>query len=85
MSAAVAAVVLGWNGRDDTLACLRSLRAATYAPLSVVVVDNASTDGGPEALEREFPEARLIRLAENRGVGLVGGWHLLLTIGHQVP
>ena len=67
MSAAVAAVVLGWNGRDDTLACLRSLRAATYAPLSVVVVDNASTDGGPEAVEREFPEARLIRLAENRG------------------
>ena len=67
MTAAVAAVVLGWNGRDDTLACLRTLRAATYAPLSVVVVDNASTDGGPEAVEREFPEARLIRLAENRG------------------
>jgi GT2 family glycosyltransferase len=63
----VAAVVLGWNGRDDTLACLRSLREATYPALSVVVVDNASTDGGPEAVAAEFPGHRLIRLDENRG------------------
>jgi GT2 family glycosyltransferase len=63
----VAAVVLGWNGRDDTLACLHSLRAATYPELSVVVVDNASTDGGPDAVAAEFPEATLIRLDENRG------------------
>jgi GT2 family glycosyltransferase len=63
----VTAVVLGWNGRDDTLACLRSLRRATYPALSVVVVDNASTDGGPEAVAAEFPELRLVRLDENRG------------------
>jgi hypothetical protein len=63
----VTAVVLGWNGRDDTLACLRSLRAVTYPDLSVVVVDNGSTDGGPDAVAAEFPEATLIRLDENRG------------------
>jgi GT2 family glycosyltransferase len=67
VSAHVAAVVLGWNGRDDTLACLRSLRGATYPDLSVVVVDNASTDGGPDAVAAEFPEVTLIRLDENRG------------------
>jgi hypothetical protein len=63
----VTAVVLGWNGRDDTLACLRSLDRATYPELSVVVVDNASTDGGPDAVAAEFPEVTLIRLDENRG------------------
>ncbi len=63
----MAAVVLGWNGRDDTLACLGALRAATYPDLSFVVVDNASTDGGPDAVAAEFPEATLIRLDENRG------------------
>ena len=63
----MAAVVLAWNGRDDTLACLRSLRAATYPERSVVVVDNASTDGGADAVAAEFPEATLIRLDENRG------------------
>jgi GT2 family glycosyltransferase len=63
----VSAVVLGWNGREDTLACLRSLGRATYPALSVVVVDNASTDGGPDAVAAEFPDVRLIRLDENRG------------------
>ena len=63
----VTAVVLGWNGKEDTIACLRSLERATYPQLSVVVVDNASTDGGPEAVAAGFPSVRLLRLAENRG------------------
>ena len=67
MTARVAAVVLGWNGREDTLACLRSLQRATYPELSIVVVDNGSTDGGPEAVAAEFPDVRLLQLGENRG------------------
>jgi GT2 family glycosyltransferase len=67
MTPRVTAVVLGWNGREDTLACLRSLHRATYPELSIVVVDNGSTDGGPEAVAAEFPDVRLFRLGENRG------------------
>lgn len=67
MTPRVSVIVLGWNGRDDTLACLRSLRRATYPALSVIAVDNASTDGGPEAVAAEFPDVRLVRLDENRG------------------
>jgi len=67
MTPRVSAVVLGWNGREDTLACLRSLHHATYLELSVVVVDNGSTDGGPEAVATEFPAVRVLRLGENRG------------------
>jgi GT2 family glycosyltransferase len=67
VSARIAAVVLGWNGRDDTLSCLRSLERATYPELSTVVVDNASTDGGPEAVAEQFPDVHLVRLDENRG------------------
>jgi hypothetical protein len=67
VTARVAAVVLAWNGREDTLACLRALQRATYPELSIVVVDNGSTDGGPEAVSAEFPDARLLPLGENRG------------------
>jgi GT2 family glycosyltransferase len=67
VSARVTAVILGWNGREDTLTCLRSLGRVSYPELAVVVVDNASSDGGPEAVAAEFPSVELIRLAENRG------------------
>ena len=66
-SRAVAVVVLSWNGRDDTLQCLASLAGVDYAPLEVIVVDNGSSDGSPEAVETEFPDAIVIRLGRNAG------------------
>jgi len=63
----VTAVVLSWNGTEQTLACLRSLSAATYPALSAVVVDNDSTDDVAAAVAEAFPDVRVIRLEENRG------------------
>ena len=45
-------VVVNWNGLADTRTCLESLAAATPAPARVIVVDNGSTDGSLEGLER---------------------------------
>jgi GT2 family glycosyltransferase len=63
----VAVVVLTWNGREDTLACLASLERLPDKPEHVVVVDNASTDGTAEAVSERFPEVELVRSPENRG------------------
>ena len=63
----VAAVVLSWNGREDTLACLRSLAEVTYPELDVIVVDNGSRDGSPDAVAAAFPDVQLIRLDRNTG------------------
>jgi GT2 family glycosyltransferase len=71
MSGRVAVVVLSWNGRDDTLACLRSLREVTYEPRSLVVVDNGSSDGSPDAVRDAFPEVELLARSEN--LGFAGG------------
>jgi hypothetical protein len=62
----VAAVVLSWNRREDTLACLRSLAAADPPP-HVIVVDNASSDGTSDAVRREFPALELIENPSNLG------------------
>ena len=67
----VAVVVLSWNGRDDTLSCLRSLAAVDYEPLTVVVVDNGSRDGSADAVASAFPSSELVRLAHN--LGFAGG------------
>ena len=63
----VAVVVLSWNGREDTLACLASLERLRWDELSVIVVDNGSTDGTLEAVRGAFPAVTAIRSEENLG------------------
>jgi GT2 family glycosyltransferase len=66
-TAHVAIVVLCFNGRDDTLACLESLERLRWERLSVIVVDNASNDGTLEAVRDRFPAVETIRNDENLG------------------
>jgi hypothetical protein len=63
----VTAVVVSYNTREELRRCLGSLRAHAGMPCQLVVVDNASTDGSADMVEKEFPEARLIRNRENAG------------------
>ncbi len=70
----VSAVILNWNSLDDTVECLNSLRKVDYPNLEVIVVDNASSDGSPEEIEKSFPEVTLIKSEKNRGWG--GGANL---------
>ena len=65
----VTAIVVSYNTRDDTLLCLRSLREEGGTPLPIVVVDNGSTDGTPEALRSAFPDVVVIALETNCGFG----------------
>jgi GT2 family glycosyltransferase len=60
------AVVLNWNGRDETPHALASL-----AGIETICVDNGSTDGSDVDLERTFPEVELIRNGSN--LGYAGG------------
>lgn len=43
-------VILNWNGKTDTLACLDSLLACDAVDLRIVVCDNGSHDGSLRAL-----------------------------------
>jgi GT2 family glycosyltransferase len=60
------AVVLNWNGGDDTLAALASL-----AGVETICVDNGSTDGSDRLVEERFPDVELIRTGAN--LGFAGG------------
>jgi GT2 family glycosyltransferase len=56
------AVVLNWNGGDETLAALESL-----AGVATVCVDNGSDDGSADAVAARFPGVDLIRTGVNLG------------------
>ncbi len=63
-------VIVSFNTEDLTLRCLGSLRAAAVAadtPVRLIVVDNASSDGSPDAIAADFPDVDLIRSATNLG------------------
>ncbi|MGD8738154.1 MAG: glycosyltransferase family 2 protein [Anaerolineae bacterium] len=63
----VYAITLNWNRPDDTLACLATLTAQTYARLRMVVVDNGSTDDSVARIQAGFPQAELLINPENLG------------------
>lgn len=72
----VAAVVLNFNGADDTLACLESLMAMRPLPGEIHVVDNASEDDSVERIRTAFPQVRISVNKANLGFG--GGLNPLL-------
>jgi GT2 family glycosyltransferase len=70
MSREIAVAVVSWNTRELLERCLTSLEANHRSGLaSVWVVDNASTDGSAELVERQFPWVQLIASPENLGFG----------------
>lgn len=63
-------VVVTWQGANLLASCLGALREQTV-PYRLLVVDNASTDGTAALLAAGYPEAEVIRTAEN--LGFAGG------------
>ncbi len=63
----ISVVVPTYNGLRFLPTCLNALRAQIFRDFEIIVVDDASTDGTGELLAREFPEARVVALAQNHG------------------
>lgn len=61
-------VVLNYNGREDTLACLRSL---SHVDAKLILVDNGSHDGTAEAVKSGFPTVEVLQTGAN--LGYAGG------------
>jgi GT2 family glycosyltransferase len=67
----VAIVIVVWNGKDDTLECLRSLARDTYPNKRVIMVDNGSTDESAAEVRVAFPETIVLETGKN--LGFTGG------------
>jgi N-acetylglucosaminyl-diphospho-decaprenol L-rhamnosyltransferase len=65
----LAAIVVSFNTRELTLRCMRALLAEPDAVDEIWVVDNASSDGSPEALQNLHPKIHVLRMDQNVGFG----------------
>lgn len=60
-------IIISWNNYNDTKKCLSSLNNIYYSNLGVIVVDNGSTDGSIQKIQKEFPDCGYILNQENLG------------------
>jgi len=84
-SPTVTIIVVSWNTKAMLQDCLDSV----YANLAgldceVIVVDNASVDGSPEMVETRFPQAILVRNADNRGFAAANNQGMQMARGSYV-
>ena len=59
-------VIVTADTREMTLGCVAALQDEALVD-ALIVVDNASTDGTAEALGRQFPATRIVRLDQGAG------------------
>ena len=69
MSPRVSAVVLNWNGWQDTIACVASLQSLTGVDCHILVVDNGSTDGSVAHIEAALSGIEVLKTGANLGFG----------------
>ena len=81
----ITVIIVSYETRDMTLACLRSVIAqAATARCELIVVDNASTDGSAAAIRAEFPDILLIVLDENIGFARANNLAALRARGRRL-
>ena len=76
-------IILNWNGLQDTLACLESVRALSYPNYETVVVDNGSVDSPVGAITDAYPEVTVILNGENLGYSGGNNAGIRYALGEQ--
>jgi GT2 family glycosyltransferase len=66
VGATFALVILNWNGADDTIECLTSLRQSSV-PVHAIVVDNGSAEAEVERIRRSGLADSFIAMGTNLG------------------
>jgi GT2 family glycosyltransferase len=67
----VTCILVNWNGWQDTIACLKALKEGDYPHLTIVVVDNGSSNDSVEKIKTAHPD--ILLLESGRNLGFAGG------------
>jgi GT2 family glycosyltransferase len=81
----VSVIVVNWNTCALLHQCLQSVYAeAGSITCEVIVVDNGSTDGSVEMVQREFDDAKLLANSDNRGFAAANNQGMAIAMGRYV-
>ncbi|HOO78967.1 MAG TPA: glycosyltransferase family 2 protein [Lachnospiraceae bacterium] len=60
-------LILNYQGLEDTLHCIESIRNIKYDNYRILVLDNASKDGSVEAIKERYPNLEVLEMENNLG------------------
>jgi GT2 family glycosyltransferase len=65
----ISVVILNWNGKNYIEKCLDSVAKLEMDDfeIEIIVVDNASSDGSPELVEKKYPDIKVLKNKNNLG------------------
>ncbi len=63
----VSGIILNWNGWQDTIKCVDALKQSIYLALTIIIVDNGSSNDSVAKLRGAYPDILLLESGENRG------------------
>jgi GT2 family glycosyltransferase len=66
----ISVVIPNWNGKDTLGECLDSLLKQSLKP-TIIVVENGSTDGSLEFIQKNYPDVELV--INKKNLGFAGG------------
>jgi GT2 family glycosyltransferase len=76
MSPKFCIIILNWNGKEESVKCLASLRMLNASSYEIVFIDNASVDDSVPYVHTHFPEIKIFQnecnlgFAEGNNVGI---------------
>lgn len=70
-------ILLTYNRLGDMIECIDSLQRCTYPSMELLLVDNGSTNGTYEKLQKRYP--RIAMISTGRNLGYTGGINIGLT------
>jgi len=82
----VSIIILNWNGLEDTIECLESLKKITYPNYEVIVVDNGSKGNDAQVLQEKFGDyIYVIQNDKNYGFAKGANIGMRYVLDNSVP
>jgi GT2 family glycosyltransferase len=77
----VSIVIINWNGADDTIECVESLRKIDYPRYNIFIVDNGSSPSDVKVLREALDKhCRIIELKKNLGFAIANNIGIMIAI-----
>lgn len=73
MNDLISVVIVNWNNKDYLSRCINSILNQTYNNTEVIFLDNQSTDGSYEYVQKLYPQTNIIKYYSSKNLGYAGG------------